>query len=124
MPHRFTLDPTWLDALPTGLFVLDAAGDIAFANRAFGELSGREPRKLRGMRLDTLIGREDDAELLREILQVYRGFAVTRKVLRLKRDGKIMVVRATLSPVFDKSGETVIGAVGLAEAVNARNKMV
>jgi PAS domain S-box-containing protein len=53
VPGRFA--PEILDALSDGVVLLRARGEIRVANRAMGELVGRDPEELVGCRIDDLL---------------------------------------------------------------------
>ena len=127
-----TEEPPWdpralavLDALPVGVFLVDARRPerpVVSANRAVCELTGYPPEEILGRELPFLRGNGNDPDAVREIRtalaqgQPYRG-----EILDRRKDGTSFWSELTLSPLGGPEGR-LTHLVGVQVDVTARRK--
>jgi PAS domain S-box-containing protein len=117
--------PQLVEALPVGVFILDAAGDAVYANAAAQELLGRR------------VSEGDHAENLRERYAAYvagtnepypthrmpvvRALAGERAHvddMEIERDGKRVALDVTATPILDEA-KRVVSAVAVFQDITA-----
>jgi PAS domain S-box-containing protein len=73
----------WLDVIPVPIFILDRTGKVWHVNPSFSRLVRIRKNALIGKRIDTLLKREDNHKLLKDVLDLYRGNAIVRGAYRV-----------------------------------------
>jgi len=87
-----------------GVFVVSPDGVIVFANRRIGEILGREPARLVGMRLLDIMPPEQHARAEAELDRRRRGISAEGEAALLREDGSWVLVLVHATPMFDEAG--------------------
>jgi PAS domain S-box-containing protein len=100
------------DQLPVGIFQTGAQGDIVFANPAFRSMTGLSDPEVYGPVMKNVAHPEDEEWVTREWQDaVATGRPYAGEYRHLLADGKELWVRASGTPLLDRSG-AVAGFVG------------
>jgi PAS domain S-box-containing protein len=114
-----------LDALPVGVFVVDARRPdrpIVAANRALCELTGYPPEELLGRDSPVLQGAGGDPEIVREIRTAWNeGLSYHGEILDERKDGTSFWSELTLRPLGGPGGQ-ITHILGTRVDVTARRK--
>ncbi len=116
-----------IDAAVEAVYVLSTDGTIEYVNPAFCRMSGYTGGEIIGRNIRLLRGRTHDAFSLRTIKKTLdQGKAWSGRGLSKKKDGTLLHVDLTVSPIFD-SGGTIINYVGVSrditEEVSLENQL-
>lgn len=112
--HASCFPSEWFDEMPTPIFILDETGGILYANNSFCDLIKRNKRKCRSVKpLDMMLDEQENKKFLKDLLQVYRGVKINRKVYKLCIAHRDFNVLLDITPVYDNKKRMVQYAVGV-----------
>ncbi|MGC9325791.1 MAG: PAS domain-containing sensor histidine kinase [Desulfomonilia bacterium] len=112
-----------LDTIEEGYFEVDLEGNFTFFNRMVGKTLGYTDEELMGMNYRTYM---DDSNA-QEVFEVFHNVFVTQKPTKAfdwelkKKDGTVMSVEASVSPLKNSKGE-VVGFQGMVRDINERKE--
>ncbi len=94
-----------LDAIPTSVALLDESNRIGFANRSFAALLQSDKQALIGCSLPSLLDWTGNSELMEHLAEVHAGKVQNFTQQRVSADGDKRLLRTTLMPEREESGE-------------------
>jgi PAS domain S-box-containing protein len=95
-----------IEQAPDPIWILEPDGTIAYANTAVGRLYGYEPEELLGRTPAVLDGGSETAEFWDEMWTTVRGGRAWSGTIRNRaKDGSIVQIDSTVSPVVDSAGK-------------------
>jgi len=105
-----------LDAVPTGLVIVDLAGKIAFANTTAEGMLLYERNQLQGQSIQALVpaaGRPEHSARVDAFLKnpVCRSMGMGRELTALRRDGTEFPVEIGLNPLPTSDGTWVLASI-------------
>ncbi|MEZ3171173.1 PAS domain-containing protein [Halorubrum sp. RMP-47] len=101
-----------VEASPTWIFCIDTSERLIFANENFRQFYGLDSSRIRGTRIDSIVGEHAAEKIRPPIRQALDGESVVFEVeADSSKDERQRFVRAVLSPLWDDDGE-VTGVVG------------
>ncbi len=104
----------WFNEMPTPIFILDETGSILYANNAFCDLIKKRKNKCQSVKpLDMMIDEQENKKFLKDLLQVYRGVPINRKIYKLCIAHKDFNALLDITPVYDSKKKLVQYAVGV-----------
>ena len=108
---------------PIAILVMNALGELQWANPAFGKLTGYSEAEVIGRRVDQLLfGPSTEVKAIRKFEQALRnGHEMSSDVLQYHRNGRTMWVELRLIPIRDDSGE-LARWIGIEADITARHQ--
>jgi PAS domain-containing protein len=112
MRTRIPLD--WLDIIPLPIFILDRSGKVWHANPSLLRALRIRKNALLGKRIDVLLKGKDNHQLLKDILNLYRGNAIVQRTYRVSfGDMRAKNVTLDLTPIQHPSQNRVEYVFGM-----------
>lgn len=101
---------TIFDQSLTGMMQITSDAKVMVANRAMGQLVGRDADALRGRQIDELFGALDGPSIVEAIAEVFStGSPWGREALLLRADGSTRLATVQLSPLtMDEAGTPIV----------------
>jgi PAS domain S-box-containing protein len=97
---------TAVEQAADAIFITDAAGTIVYCNQAFEQTTGYSADEAVGRRPGFLRSGVHDAAFYDELWTTIRaGRTWHGRITNRRRDGSLYVVRATITPLFDATGQ-------------------
>ncbi|HTG43468.1 MAG TPA: PAS domain S-box protein [Verrucomicrobiae bacterium] len=113
---------TALDATPDVFFLTDADYKITYVNGAFQTVTGHTIEESLGRDANFLRAPDHRSRIQEYISSVEAGRDWMGELVNLRRDGTVYPVEATVSPIFDRSGE-LLGYVSCERDISAKKKL-
>jgi transcriptional regulator of aromatic amino acid metabolism len=120
--HATCFPSDWFNEMPTPIFILDETGSILYANNSFCDLIKKRKNKCQSVKpLDMMIDEQENKKFLKDLLQVYRGVPINRKIYKLCIAHKDFNALLDITPVYDSKKKLVQYAVGVVLDHDAKN---
>ncbi len=104
----------WFNEMPAPIFILDEDGEMLYGNNAFCDLIKRKKNECMKVKpMDMMLEESENRTFLKDLLSVYSGKTIKRKVYRLTIAKRSFNALMDISPVYDKQQKIVKYAIGL-----------
>ncbi len=107
-------------SLDVGLIMVDISGMLHLANRAFGEILGKDAQELQGQNLHTFMSEKAAFQVQEAISVVAKSESSKTIELVLTIKGEDRLFRATLFPFLDKEDSTAAAVITMQDITEFR----